>query len=129
MVKDKGGRPSKLSKIVSSMIFDGVAQGLTYKAACKGAGVSYSSLAGWMAKGRKALKDGVENEFSALAQSLKAKSDELRWKNYRESFPNFFGRDYRRGWKNPMKDSVKQKLREIALEKVVRRVLNEQNLL
>lgn len=117
MVKNNGGRPTKLTEAVSRMIYDGVARGLTFKAACRCAGVSYSALAGWMAKGRRASQQGAENNYSKLENLLQTKVHESRWANYRAFSLECLGRDFRRGWKNPMKYSTRQKLREKALQR------------
>lgn len=46
-MKNKGGRPGKLIPEMKSALVYGGEKGLTLKAACQCAGVSYSSLANW----------------------------------------------------------------------------------
>ncbi|WP_412758185.1 transposase [Legionella bozemanae] len=46
-MKNLGGRPRKLTQEIKEAIIEGVSRGLTLKAACKCAGISYSSLAYW----------------------------------------------------------------------------------
>ncbi len=43
-MKNKGGRPRKLTPEIKDAIVEGVEKGFTLKAACKYAGVSYASL-------------------------------------------------------------------------------------
>ena len=63
-MKNKGGRPRKLTLEMKSALVDGIEKGLTLKAACKCAGVSYSSLANW----KRFAK--AENEGAALYKDL-----------------------------------------------------------
>lgn len=46
-MKNKDGRPRKLTQEIKEAIIDGMEKGLTLKAACKCAGISYASLANW----------------------------------------------------------------------------------
>lgn len=46
-MKNKGGRPRKLTLEIKDAIVEGIGKGFTLKAACKYAGVSYASLANW----------------------------------------------------------------------------------
>ncbi len=50
-MKNIGGRPIKFTNSVLEDVIYGIAQGFTLKASCKFAGVSYSTLAWWLAKG------------------------------------------------------------------------------
>uniref|UniRef100_UPI002627E341 transposase n=1 Tax=uncultured Legionella sp. TaxID=210934 RepID=UPI002627E341 len=56
-MKNKGGRPRKLTPEIKDAIVEGVEKGFTLKAACKYAGVSYGSLANWK---RLAKADDVD---------------------------------------------------------------------
>ena len=46
-MKNKGGRPRKLTQEIKDAIVEGIEKGFTLKSACKYAGVSYASLANW----------------------------------------------------------------------------------
>lgn len=109
----KTGRPLKLTGVVGQAIVDGITQGLTLKAACKCAGISYSTLALWMAKAKRAMKQNEVNEYTHLMTVIKIESMRM-WKQHRDgSYSSLGARDFRYGWQNPMREEVKQKLRRI----------------
>ena len=65
-MKNKGGRPRKLTREIKDALIDGVSRGLTLKAACKCAGISYSSLANWKKLARGGDQDAdVYTDFIA----------------------------------------------------------------
>jgi len=59
-MENKGGRPIKFTDLVIEDIIFGIGKGLTLKAACKFAGVSYSTLAWWISKGKISKKAEVK---------------------------------------------------------------------
>lgn len=80
-MKDKGGRPRKLTQEIKDAIVVGVAKGLTLKAACKCAGISYASLANW----KRLAK--TEDEDAMLYQDLITNIDvatRLLWCQHRQ---------------------------------------------
>jgi len=125
MLKNKGGRPLKLNNDVKQALIAGVRQGLTLKAACRCAGISYSTFANWRQKNRKLLAKDVPAELYEFVSAIDKETSHLRHKGRLAAMANIKPRDYRYGWKNPMRDETKQKLRvkafEIAVENVLRR--------
>lgn len=80
-MKNKGGRPRKLTYEIKDAIVEGVEKGMTLKAACKYAGISYAALANW----KKLAK--IEAEESALYKDLILSIDaasRLAWCQYRQ---------------------------------------------
>lgn len=69
-MKNKGGRPRKLIHEIKDALIEGIEKGLTLKAACKCAGISYASLANWK-KFAKAEDDEAEL-YSDLISSVNA---------------------------------------------------------
>ncbi len=58
MAKNKGGRPSLLTKERRKRICEGIQLGMTYKLAAQYAGISEATLYGWLKRGRS--KDGAQ---------------------------------------------------------------------
>jgi hypothetical protein len=105
-----GGRPVKLTETAIGAIIEGIRQGLTFKAACKGAGLSYSTFASWMYRGRVSKKNGLENEFTTLLGRIDAVTHALWLRRRDKFFFNLKPRDFRYGWTNPMSSETKKKL-------------------
>jgi hypothetical protein len=80
-MKNKGGRPQKLTPLIKAAIIDGIEKGLSLKAICKCAGISYSSLANW--KKLAKAKDHKANLYTDLIASMNI-AIELAWHQYRE---------------------------------------------
>jgi len=92
------GRPAKFTDTVIEAILQGIRNGLTLKAACKGAGISYSTLAAWVYRGKVARRNGVENKFTALQEKIDAVNTAV-WLERRNGFyGRLKPRDYRYGW-------------------------------
>lgn len=122
-MKNSGGRPIKLSSLVRDALIAGVRQGLTLKAACKCAGISYSTFANWRQKGRKLLKEGASTEPYEFVSAIDAEVCHIQRAHRLVAYSSLGARDYRYGWKNPMADEVKQNLRIKAYEQAVLNVL------
>lgn len=112
MMKNVGGRPIKLTNEVIETVVDGISKGLTLKAACKSAGVSYSTLASWVYKGKQAKKAGKQNLHTEIADRIQGAYRAIWLKNRKSFFFNLKPRDYRYGWKNPMSEATKRRIRE-----------------
>jgi hypothetical protein len=69
-MKDIGGRPIKFTDSVVEDILCGIAHGLTLKASCKLAGVSYSTLAWWMSKGKLAKQSNIKNKYTDVLERI-----------------------------------------------------------
>lgn len=121
-MKNKGGRPIKLSSLVRDALIAGVRQGLTLKAACKCAGISYSTFANWRQKNRKLLAQGVPTERYEFVAAIDIEMCHVQRKHRQAVLAGLKSRDYRYGWKNPMRDEVKEKLRVKAFEQAVANV-------
>jgi len=69
-MKNKGGRPIKFTDAVVEDILSGISKGFTLKAACKFAGVSYSTLAWWVSKGKQAKKVEIKNKYTNVLERI-----------------------------------------------------------
>jgi DNA invertase Pin-like site-specific DNA recombinase len=69
-MKNIGGRPIKLTDSVIENILYGIAHGLTLKASCKLAGVSYSTLAWWLSKGKQAKRSNIRNKYTDVLERI-----------------------------------------------------------
>lgn len=69
-MKNKGGRPIKFTDSVMDNIVSGIGKGYTLKAACRFAGVSYSTLAWWMFKGKQAKKLVIKNKYTVVLERI-----------------------------------------------------------
>lgn len=79
-MKNKGGRPRKLTFEMKTAIIEGIEKGLTLRAACECAGVSYSSLANWK---RFAAQDVGATLYKDLIVGIKVASH-LAWCQHRQ---------------------------------------------
>ena len=119
-MKNKGGRPLKLTSEVKEALISGVKEGLTLKAACKGAGISGTlpSPTG----GSEVRRNQRNEEPTPLAQFVAEVDIEVIYLQREHRLTvraNRKPRDYRYGWKNPMPDEIKQKLRIKAFEQAI----------
>ena len=119
---NKGGRPLKLTSDVKEALFSGLRKGLTLKAACKCAGISYSTLANWRQKNRNQLKQGNTEKLYEFVAIIDAIFEEQQHEHRLAAINTLKPRDYRYGWKNPMPDETKQKLRVQAFEKAIENI-------
>ena len=74
-------RPSKLTPEIQKKIIEAVKAGNYYEAACAYAGVSYSTLRGWIVKGEKA-KSGKYLKFLEAVRQAEAEAEArivLQW--------------------------------------------------
>jgi hypothetical protein len=108
--KHPGGRPIKFTDVVIEAILEGVRQGLTLKAVCKGAGISYSTLAAWLYRGKVSKKEGIENRFTALLDQIDSATRLIWIEKRKRFFFNLKPRDFVYGWSNPMKPETKKKI-------------------
>ena len=69
-MKDIGRRSIKFTDLVVEDILCGIAHGLTLKASCKFAGVSYSTLAWWIAKGKQAKRSNIKNKYTDVLERI-----------------------------------------------------------
>jgi transposase len=122
-MRNRGGRPIILNAEVREGLIAAVRQGLTLKAACKCVGISYSTFANWRQKCRKLIKDGVSTEPYDFVAAIDAEVCQLQRQHRLAAYVNLRARDYRYGWKNPMRDEVKEKLRVKAYEQAVLNVM------
>ena len=129
MIKSKGGRPLKLTNDVRDAIISCIRQGLTLKAACRCAGISYSTFANWRQKNRKLLKQEPPTELYQFVAAIDVEMSHMRHEHRLAAVASIKPRDYRFGWKNPMRDETKQNLRVKAFEKAVENVLRSRRYL
>lgn len=78
-MKNKGGRPRKLTREIKDALIDGVSRGLTLKAACKCAGISYSSLANW-----KKLARGGDQDADVYTDFIANINAAIRYAQYQQ---------------------------------------------
>lgn len=109
-MKRVGGRPVKLTDSVLEDIIYGIGKGLTLKASCKYAGISYSALAWWMSKGMQAEKIGVTNKYTAVFGRIKQATDAEKLKHRDKFLLSLNPRDFRYGWNNPMSIVARKKI-------------------
>lgn len=109
----------KLTYEVREALISGVKEGLTLKAACKYAGISYSTFANWRQKSRKVSEEDEPNPFIQLVAEIDMVAMHLQQQHRLEARANGTPRDYRYGWKNPMPDETRQKLRIKAFEQAM----------
>ncbi|OGT33808.1 MAG: hypothetical protein A3C44_05270 [Gammaproteobacteria bacterium RIFCSPHIGHO2_02_FULL_39_13] len=103
-------RPNKNTDQVISDIIVGIQKGLTLKAACRYAGVSYSSLANWMYKGKQARLKGENNYHTEILDKINHATRVIQLQHRDRFFFNLSPRDFRYGWRNPMKWETKVKI-------------------
>ncbi|OGT38878.1 MAG: hypothetical protein A3F12_02770 [Gammaproteobacteria bacterium RIFCSPHIGHO2_12_FULL_38_14] len=109
-MKNIGGRPIKFTNSVLEDIIYGIAQGFTLKASCKFAGVSYSTLAWWLAKGKQAKQSNIKNKYSDVLERINQATYAEKIKHRNNFFLTFKPRDFRYGWRNPMPLRTRQKI-------------------
>lgn len=93
-----GGRPIKLTDSVLEDIIYGIGKGLTLKASCKFAGISYSALAWWMSKGKQAKQIDITNQYTAVLERINQATYAERLKHRKKFLSTFTPRDFRYGW-------------------------------
>ena len=101
-MKHKGGRPIKFTDAVLEDIISGIAKGLTLKASCRLAGVSYSTLAWRMFKGKQAKKLNIKNKYTDVLERIDIATYNEKIKHRDAFLLALKPRDFRYGWKNPM---------------------------
>lgn len=122
-MKNQGGRPLRLTNEIKEALIAGVKQGLTLKAACKCAGISYSTFANWRQKSRQRREDEEPTELDQLVACVDIEANYQQAEHRLAARTALKPRDYRHGWKNPMGDETKQKLRVKAFEQAVENVM------
>jgi hypothetical protein len=99
-MKGVSGRPIKLTDSVLEAIIYGIGKGLTLKASCKYAGISYSALAWWMSKGKQAKKIDITNQYTAVLERIKQATYAEKLKHRKKFLLTLNLRDFRYGWSN-----------------------------
>jgi len=125
-MKNKGGRPIKFTDAVVEDIICGIGKGYTLKAACKFSGVSYSTLAWWMFKGKQAKKLGIKNKYTIVLEGINKATYAEKLKHRDNFFLTLKPRDFRYGWKNPMPLVTRKKISDFWHNRVVRNYLWQQ---
>lgn len=121
-MKNKGGRPRKLTHEMKTAIVEGIEKGLTLKAACKCAGVSYASLANW----KRFAK--TEDDKAALYQDLIVSIDiakRLAWCQHRQQALSSIKKEDLK-FRQPQKKYLTKKERE---EKITADLIERMNML
>lgn len=126
-MKNQGGRPLRLTNEIKEALIAGVKQGLTLKAACKCAGISYSTFANWRQKSRRRLEDEEPTELDQLVACVDIEVSYQQREHRLAARTALKQRDFRYGWKNPMRDETKQKLRVKAFEQAVENVMRRRD--
>jgi hypothetical protein len=98
-MKSVSGRPIKLTNSILEDILYGIGKGLTLKASCKFAGISYSALAWWMSKGKQAKQIGITNQYTAVWEQIKQATYAEKLKHRKNFLLALNPRDFRYGWK------------------------------
>lgn len=105
-------RPIKLTDQVVDDIIIGINKGLTLKAACKFAGVSYSTLANHMYKGKQAKLRGENTQYTVVLEKINHANSVFRSQHKDRFFFNLSPRSFRYGWRNPMSPETRLKVSE-----------------
>ncbi|MCX7126214.1 MAG: hypothetical protein NTU49_10910 [Gammaproteobacteria bacterium] len=105
-------RPIKLTDKAVEDILLGIGKGLTLKAACKFAGVSYSTLANHMYKGKQAKLKGENTRHTEVLEKINHATRVIRLQHQDRFFFNLSPRSFRYGWRNPMSLEARVKLSE-----------------
>lgn len=100
-MRNRDGRRSKLNGEIKDALIAGVSRGLTLKAACKCAGISYSTLASWRQKCRKESKNEEPSELAQLIACIDLEVSYQQREHRLAAMSCLKPRDYRHGWKNP----------------------------
>jgi transposase-like protein len=111
----KGGRPTKLNDEIKTLLLEGIRGGLALKAACRYAGISYSTFANWRQQYNRRADSEASKPLVELCAAVEAEIRHQREQHRLDALARFKNRDWRYGWSNPMPQSAKDKLRERAL--------------
>jgi hypothetical protein len=98
-------RPTKLNQ-VKEILLASIKEGLTLKAACRCAGISYPAFSSWKRKAAQALAKGQENEYSVLIKEIENEHDKLQQTRLCYEKRNLTRRD-RRYWGDPFKSEAR----------------------
>jgi hypothetical protein len=109
-MKNAGGRPIKLTDPVLEDVIYGIGKGLTLKASCKYAGISYSALAWWIFKGKQAKKMNIANRYTVVMERINQAAYAERLKHREKFLLSLSPRDFRYGWNNPMSVEARKKI-------------------
>lgn len=109
-MKNKEGRPTKFTDSVMEDIIIGIGRGYTLKAACKFAGISYSTLACWISKAKKTNKVEASNKYIIAMERINQATHAEKLKRRDNFFLALKPRDFRYGWKNPMSPATRKKI-------------------
>jgi hypothetical protein len=97
-MKSACGRPIKLTYSVLEDIIYGIGKGLTLKASCKYAGISYSTLAWWMSKGKQAKRIDIANQYTAVLDWVKQAAYAEKLKHRKKFLLALNPHDFRYRW-------------------------------
>ncbi len=109
-MKNARGRPIKLTDSVLEDVIYGIGKGLTLKASCKYAGISYSALAWWIAKGKKAKMVDMANKYTVVMERINQAAYAEKQKHREKFLLSLSLRDFRYGWNNPMSVVARKKI-------------------
>jgi lambda repressor-like predicted transcriptional regulator len=109
-MQNKGSRPIKFTHAVMEDVLSGVAKGFTLKAACRFAGVSYSTLANWMFKGKQSKKSNIRNKYTDVLERIDHARYIQTMKHRDQVLLTLRPRDFRFGWENPMQLQTRKKI-------------------
>lgn len=107
-MKNKGGRPRKLTDEIKDALIEGIEKGLTLKAACKCAGISYASLANWK-KFAKAEDDEAEL-YTDLIRSINAAIRYAQYQQRQQALASIKKEDFK--FRQPQKTKLSKKEKE-----------------
>lgn len=107
-MKNKGGRPRKLIHEIKDALIEGIEKGLTLKAACKCAGISYASLANWK-KFAKAEDDEAEL-YTDLIRSINAAIRYAQYQQRQQALTSIKKEDFK--FRQPQKTKLSKKEKE-----------------
>lgn len=97
-MRGASGRPIKLTDSVLEDIIYGIGKGLTLKASCKYAGISYSALAWWMSKGKQAKRINITNQYTPVLERINQATCAEQLKRRKKFLLSLHPRDFRYGW-------------------------------
>lgn len=104
----EGGRPRKLTQEIKDALIEGIEKGLTLKAACQCAGISYASLANWK-KFAKA-EDNEAQLYADLIRSINAAIIYAQYQQRQQALASIKKEDFK--FRQPQKIKLSQKERE-----------------
>lgn len=128
-MQNKGGRPTSYSPDVKETILNCIRQGMTLKAACKEARISYSTLASWDRKVRSGTAINKPQELQELFTLISEERSRQSQAHQAMIFLNRKSRSYRYGWKQPMNEETRHKLRKAAMREIILEILTRQQLI